>query len=145
VTVEKLEVPVPELREVAGFLGYMKVTVKKGTPFSEAILQATLREGKALFGEECDGVPAYGAAFDEESSVEEFIKSLRNALDWTSSLSTEQIDALEGWMKSSGSWRIFYGDASGEACGGEGTVSYNLIWDTATSQVVYLILYPYSE
>lgn len=148
VTVVRLELPEGVSSE-EGFLGRMKVTVTGGDRFSQLALARTLSEGRETFGEECDGVPTGDdVGFSENASVADFLGFLRtHTEEWTYKMTPAEIDALEAWLQGVGAeqFRVFYGRSSGEVCGGSGEVSYNLVWNVQTDEVLYLILYPYSE
>lgn len=148
VSVERLELPAG-VSSAEGFLGLMKVTVTGGDRFSPLALSRTLSEGRETFGEECDGVPTGDdVGFSENASVADFLDFLRtHTEDWTYKMTPAEISGLEAWLTSVGTekFRIFYGRDSGEVCGGSGEVSYNLLWNTENDEVLYLILYPYSE
>lgn len=146
--VEAMDLPAGVSSE-EGFLRQMKVTVTGGDRFSPLGLARTFTAAQQTFGEECDGVPTGdGVTFSENASVDTFIKFLRTrTLSWTYKMSPAEITGLDTWLHGVGveKFRIFYGSSSGEVCGGSGTVSYNLVWNVETDEVLYLILYPYSE
>jgi hypothetical protein len=148
VTATALPLPVAELENSPAHTGLMKVSVSGGTRFAEATLQRVLNEGQRLFGNSCDGVMTLGASFSENESADSFLAFLRSGTsDWDVRLNEAQIDALDAWLETEGKehYRVFYGQNFANACGGSGQVSYNLLWHTATDEVFYLILYPYSE
>jgi hypothetical protein len=106
--------------------------------------------GKDNFGNECDLVPESRDELELEKNdtVEGFLFFLRVlAADWEGTLSSEQVDALEAWFDEAGheNIHVFFGRKSGDACGGEGSVSYNLVFNSATHQAMYLVLFPYTE
>ena len=139
----------PGLAAEEGFLANLHVRVVDGERFTNPVLSQVSTLAQSLYGNECDGVPTGGTLeWAENTSVRSLISFLRNRTqEWSSTLSAAEIAALEAYVQTVGvdRFRVFYTGSSGEACGGSGEVSVNLIWNTSTDDVLYLVLYPYSE
>ena len=113
---------------------------------SETLRQDLANLGNRLFGDDCNGVPALPTdlSFKKNESPMAFLDFLRSStLDWDASLTQVQIDALEAWMGEADADKlsVYYGRADFDQCGVSGNVSYNLIWNEGTQQVLFLVMH----
>jgi len=126
-------------------IGYFEVTFHQGIPFSDAVLRMALYAAQGDFGNPCDGVPVpFGARFHEER-IASFLASLQSASgDPYVGIGAGDAAVLAAFVRGQGltQMRVFSGETNANACGRSFVVSYSLIWNTTTNNVLYLVLYP---
>jgi hypothetical protein len=130
------------------FFGHFEFTgITDDERFTPYVLTETLRFIVGAHEEFCSTIPLYGAMeFEENTSLASFVSFLRNGTDsWDTRMSEDQIVALEAFLDEQGgddNVAVFFGRTKVEDRCGFSETSYNLIWNKATNDVLYLGLHP---
>jgi hypothetical protein len=150
VVVDATVLPLPaglKLTNQQGHSAHLAVKVTGADRFSQEALNKVILAGQHVELATCSGVLRDGPVeLSKNTSVDSFLSFLRSETrDWTGVIPDAGIDALEAHLtaKGKGNFQVFFGSSPDAAvCGFQVDVSYNLVWNTKTDEVLWFVFYP---